>query len=81
RLLARWDFKRVMSEGLGDIIQPVAAPAGGISEPRNIRQLAVAYDVAQALHSPLGPIALQDVRHIHEVGCHALIQGRRLGSQ
>ena len=58
RLFSRWDFKRVLSEGYVDIIQPDASHAGGITETRKIANMAEAYDVALALHCPLGPIAL-----------------------
>ena len=58
RLYSRWDFKRILSEGYVDIIQPDASHAGGITETRKIAAMAEAYDVALALHCPLGPIAL-----------------------
>ena len=55
RLYSRWDFKRVLSEGYVDIIQPDPSHAGGITETRKIAAMAEAYDVALALHCPLGP--------------------------
>ena len=58
RLFSRWDFKRVLADGYVDIIQPDPSHAGGITETRKIAAMAEAYDVALALHCPLGPIAL-----------------------
>src|SRR5579883_1768442 len=58
RLFSRWDFKPVLQDGLADIIQPDPSHAGGTTETRKIAAMAEAYDVAVALHCPLGPIAL-----------------------
>ena len=58
RLYSRWDFKRILSDGYVDIVQPDPSHAGGITETRKIAAMAEAYDVALALHCPLGPIAL-----------------------
>jgi len=58
RLCSRWDFKQILAAGYVDIIQPDPSHAGGITETRKIAHMAEAYDVALALHCPLGPIAL-----------------------
>lgn len=79
RLYTRWDFKRVLSEGYVDIIQPDPSHAGGITETRKIAAMAEAYDVALALHCPLGPIALAANLQI-DAGCYnAFIQEQSLG--
>lgn len=79
RLFSRWDFKRVLSEGYVDIIQPDPSHAGGITETRKIAAMAEAYDVALALHCPLGPIALATCLQI-DAGCYnAFIQEQSLG--
>ncbi|MDI1333118.1 galactonate dehydratase [Pseudomonas sp.] len=79
RLFSRWDFKRVLSEGYVDIIQPDASHAGGITETRKIANMAEAYDVALALHCPLGPIALAACLQLDAVCYNAFIQEQSLG--
>ena len=79
RLYSRWDFKRVLSEGYVDIIQPDPSHAGGITETRKIASMAEAYDVALALHCPLGPIALAANLQIDAVCYNAFIQEQSLG--
>jgi galactonate dehydratase len=79
RLYSRWDFKRVLASGAVDIIQPDPSHAGGITESRKIAFMAEAYDVAVALHCPLGPIALATCLQI-DAGCYnAFIQEQSLG--
>ena len=69
----------MLSEGYVDIIQPDPSHAGGITETRKIAAMAEAYDVALALHCPLGPIALATCLQI-DAGCYnALIQEQSLG--
>lgn len=81
RLYSRWDFKAVVSSGAVDIIQPDPSHCGGITEARKIAHLAEAYDVALALHCPLGPIALAACLQI-DAGCYnAVIQEQSLGIQ
>jgi galactonate dehydratase len=79
RLFSRWDFKRILSDGHVDIIQPDPSHAGGITETRKIAAMAEAYDVALALHCPLGPIALAANLQIDAVSYNAFIQEQSLG--
>ena len=79
RLYSRWDFKRILSEGYVDIIQPDVSHAGGITETRKIASMAEAYDVAVALHCPLGPIALAACLQVDAVSYNAFIQEQSLG--
>ncbi len=79
RLFSRWDFKHVLASGAVDIIQPDPSHCGGITEARKIAFMAEAYDVALALHCPLGPIALATCLQI-DAGCYnAFIQEQSLG--
>ncbi|WP_243794702.1 galactonate dehydratase [Saccharopolyspora gloriosae] len=79
RLYSRWDFKSVLASGAVDIVQPDPSHCGGITESRKIAHMAEAYDVALALHCPLGPIALAACLQI-DAGCHnATIQEQSLG--
>jgi len=79
RLYTRYDFKRVLQTGGVDIIQPDPSHAGGITETRKIAVMAEAYDVALALHCPLGPIALAANLQIDAVCHNAFIQEQSLG--
>ncbi len=79
RLYSRWDFKRVLAEGYADIIQPDPSHTGGITETRKIASMAEAYDVALALHCPLGPIALAANLQLDAVCYNAFIQEQSLG--
>jgi len=79
RLYSRWDFKRILSEGYVDIIQPDVSHAGGITETRKIAAMAEAYDVAVALHCPLGPIALAACLQVDAGAYNAFIQEQSLG--
>ncbi len=62
-----------------DIIQPDPSHAGGITETRKIAAMAEAYDVALALHCPLGPIALAANLQLDAVCHNAFIQEQSLG--
>lgn len=79
RLFSRWDFKTVLREGLVDIIQPDPSHAGGITETRKIAAMAESYDVALALHCPLGPIALSACLQLDGICHNAVIQEQSLG--
>ena len=79
RLYSRWDFKSVITSGAVDIIQPDPSHAGGITETRKIATMAEAYDVAVALHCPLGPIALAACLQIDAVAHNAFLQEQSLG--
>lgn len=79
RLFSRWDFKRILSQGYVDIIQPDLSHAGGISEVRKIAAMAEAYDVAVAPHCPLGPISLAACLQLDGVTPNVFIQEQSLG--
>jgi galactonate dehydratase len=79
RLYSRWDFKDIIASGAVDIIQPDPSHAGGITESRKIAHMAEAYDVALALHCPLGPIALATCLQIDANCYNAFIQEQSLG--
>jgi galactonate dehydratase len=79
RLFSRWDFKKILSDGVVDIIQPDPSHAGGITETRKIAAMAEAYDVALAPHCPLGPIALAACLQLDAVCHNAVIQEQSLG--
>ncbi|MDB5412312.1 MAG: galactonate dehydratase [Rubritepida sp.] len=79
RLYSRWDFKNILHAGYVDIIQPDPSHAGGITEVRKIAAMAEAYDVALALHCPLGPIALAANLQLDAVCYNAFIQEQSLG--
>ncbi|HET7083998.1 MAG TPA: galactonate dehydratase [Rhizomicrobium sp.] len=79
RLYSRWDFKKLLSDGLVDIIQPDPSHAGGITETRKIAAMAECYDVGLALHCPLGPIALAACLQLDAVCYNAVIQEQSLG--
>jgi galactonate dehydratase len=79
RLYSRWDFKSILASGAVDIIQPDPSHAGGITETRKITTMAEAYDVAVALHCPLGPIALAACLQLDACSYNAFIQEQSLG--
>jgi len=79
RLYSRYDFKRVFTTGGVDIIQPDPSHAGGITETHKIAMMAEAYDVALALHCPLGPIALAANLQLDAMCHNAFIQEQSLG--
>lgn len=79
RLFSRWDFKKLLSDGYVDIIQPDLSHAGGITECKKILSMAEAFDVAAAPHCPLGPIALAACLQV-DATCHnAFIQEWSMG--
>lgn len=79
RLYSRWDVKRLLASGAVDVLQPDPSHAGGITETRKIATMAEAYDVAVALHCPLGPIALAACLQLDAVSWNAFVQEQSLG--
>ena len=79
RLFTKYDFKRLLTAGGIDIIQPDLSHAGGITEVRKIAAMAEAYDVALAPHCPLGPIALAACLQVDAVSYNAFIQEQSIG--
>ncbi|HBK19651.1 MAG TPA: galactonate dehydratase [Gammaproteobacteria bacterium] len=79
RLFSRYDFKRVLTLGAADIIQPDLSHAGGISECKRIADMAESWDVALAPHCPLGPIALASCLQVDAVCQLAFIQEQSQG--
>jgi len=79
RMYSRWDFKKILQEGVVDIIQPDLSHAGGITECHKIASMAEAYDVALAPHCPLGPIALASCLQVDAVSYNAFIQEQSIG--
>ncbi len=81
RLYTRWGFKQLLSDGVVDVIQPDISHAGGLWECRKIAAMAEAYDIAVALHCPLGPIALAASLQLDFCTPNAFIQEQVLGLQ
>tara|TARA_E500000331_G_scaffold306895_2_gene311476 strand:+ start:445 stop:1602 length:1158 start_codon:yes stop_codon:yes gene_type:complete len=79
RLFSRYDFKRLLTLGAADIVQPDLSHAGGITESRKIASMAEAWDVALAPHCPLGPIALAACLQVDAVSHNAFIQEQSQG--
>jgi galactonate dehydratase len=79
RMFSRWNFKEILKGGYVDIIQPDVSHAGGITECKKILSMAEAYDVAAALHCPLGPIALAACLQVDATCYNAFIQEQSLG--
>ncbi|MBO0588563.1 galactonate dehydratase [Sporosarcina sp. E16_8] len=79
RMFSKWDFKKLLSDGYVDIIQPDLSHAGGITECKKIFAMAEAYDVAVAPHCPLGPIALASCLQVDATSHNVFIQEQSLG--
>ena len=79
RLFTKYDFKRLLSCGGVDIIQPDLSHAGGITEVKKIASMAESYDVALAPHCPLGPIALAACLQVDATSYNAVIQEQSIG--
>lgn len=79
RLFSKYDFKRLLTAGGVDIIQPDLSHAGGITEVKKIASMAEAYDVALAPHCPLGPIALAACLSVDATSYNAVIQEQSIG--
>jgi galactonate dehydratase len=78
RLYHRMDFQPFFAAGLA-VAQPDPSHAGGISETRRIAAVAETYDVAIALHSAIGPIALAACLQVDFATPNALIQEQGIG--
>ena len=79
RLFTKYDFKRLLTAGGVDIIQPDLSHAGGITECKKIASMAEAYDVALAPPCPLGPIALASCLNVDATSYNAVIQEQSIG--
>ena len=79
RNFTRWGFKRMLTRGGVDIIQPDVSHCGGILEMRKIAAMAEAFDVAVAPHCPLGPIALAACLQVDFCTPNAVIQEQSAG--
>ena len=79
RLFTKYDFRRLLTAGGVDIIQPDLSHAGGITECKKIASMAEAYDVALAPHCPLGPIALASCLNVDATSYNAVIQEQSIG--
>ncbi len=79
RLFTKYDFKRLLSVGGVDIVQPDLSHAGGITEVKKIAAMAESYDVALAPHCPLGPIALAACLNVDAISYNAVIQEQSIG--
>ena len=79
RLFSRWDFKKIFHNGAVSIIQPDVSHAGGITEVAKIASMAESYDIALALHCPLGPVALAACLQIDAISYNAVIQEQSIG--
>ena len=79
RNFTRWGFKRMLTSGGVDIIQPDVSHCGGILETRKIAAMAECFDVAVAPHCPLGPIALAACLQVDFCSPNAFIQEQRAG--
>lgn len=79
RMFSRWDFKKILADGVVDIVQPDVSHAGGISEVRRIAAMAESYDVALAPHCPLGPIAFAAALQVDTASINAFIQETSMG--
>lgn len=79
RMYSRWGFKQLLSDGNVDIIQPDLSHAGGLLETKKIAAMAEAYDIAVALHCPLGPIAFSAALQFDFCTPNAIIQESSIG--
>jgi galactonate dehydratase len=78
RLLSRWDYKRVLCEGVVDVIQPDVSLTG-LFELEKLTRMAEAYDVAVAPHCPNGPISLAASLQVDFCATNVIIQEQSLG--
>jgi galactonate dehydratase len=64
RLFTRWDFRKVLEDGLVDAIQPDVSNAGGITEMFKLGCLAEMYGVAFNPHNPNSPLQCLASMHL-----------------
>ncbi|MCP3032903.1 galactonate dehydratase [Halobacillus sp. A1] len=79
RNYTRWGFKRMLMDGIVDIVQPDLSHAGGILETKKIASMAETFDVAVAPHAPLGPINLAASLQVDACTPNCIIQEQSLG--
>ena len=79
RNYTRWGFKRLLTQGGEDVIQPDVSHCGGILEAKKIAAMAEAFDKAVAFHCPLGPIALAACLQVDFCVPNAFIQEQSAG--
>ncbi len=79
RLIGRREFKKIIEEGIVDIIQPDINHTGGIWETRKIAAFAEMSDIAVAPHCPLGPIAFAAALQLNACTPNAIIQETSIG--
>ncbi len=79
RLFTKYDFKRLLTAGGVDIIQPDLSHAGGITECKKIASMAEAYDVALATYCPITPIGLSSCLNVDSTSYNAVQQEQSIG--
>lgn len=79
RNYTRWGFKKMLTDGVVDIIQPDLSHSGGILEGKKIAAMAETFDVAVAPHAPLGPINLAASLQLDACTPNCIIQEQSLG--
>lgn len=79
RLLTRWGYKQLFSQGAISIVQPDLSLTGGILEAKKICAAAEAHDMAAAPHAPYGPIALAATLQLDVCTPNVFIQEQSLG--
>jgi galactonate dehydratase len=78
RLTSRWDFKRLLEQGVVDIIQPDVSITG-LFELEKLTRMAEAYDVAVAPHCPNGPVSLAASLQAGFAATNVVVQEQSLG--
>lgn len=78
RLTSRWDFKRVLEQGVVDILQPDVSITG-LYELEKLTRMAEAYDVAVAPHCPNGPISLAASLQVGLAATNVVVQEQSVG--
>lgn len=78
RLTSRWDFRRLLQDGVVDVIQPDVSITG-LAELERLTRMAEAYDVAVAPHCPNGPISLAASLQVDFCASNVVVQEQSLG--